>query len=89
VIAVSTVLGVALTLIGLDPIRALFLSALVNGLVAVPLMLLLMMISVKPAIVGNFRLPLYLKAVGWTATVLMAAASLGFLLSTLQQSLGH
>ena len=87
VIAVSTVLGVALTLIGLDPIRALFLSALVNGLVAVPLMLLLMMISVKPAIVGNFRLPLYLKAVGWTATVLMAAASLGFLLSTLQQSL--
>ena len=46
VIAVSTVLGVALTLIGLDPIRALFLSALVNGLLAVPLMLLLMMISV-------------------------------------------
>jgi NRAMP (natural resistance-associated macrophage protein)-like metal ion transporter len=87
VIAVSTVLGVALTLIGLDPIRALFLSALVNGLVAVPLMLLLMMISVKPAIVGNFCLPLYLKAVGWTATALMAAASLGFLLSTLHQSL--
>jgi hypothetical protein len=52
-------------------------------------MLLLMMISVKPAIVGNFRLPLYLKAVGWTATVLMAAASLGFLLSTLHQSLRH
>jgi len=89
VIAVSTVLGVALTLIGLDPIGALFLSALVNGLVAVPLMLLLMMISVKPAIVGDFRLPLYLKAVGWTATVLMAAASLGFLLSTLHQSLRH
>jgi hypothetical protein len=50
-------------------------------------MLLLMMISVKPAIVGNFRLPLYLKTVGWTATLLMAAASLGFLLSTLHQSL--
>jgi hypothetical protein len=52
-------------------------------------MLLLMMISVKPAIVGNFRLPLCLKTVGWTATVLMAAASLGFLLSTLHQSLRH
>jgi Mn2+/Fe2+ NRAMP family transporter len=73
----------------LIPIRARFLSALVNGLVAVPLMLLLMMISVKPAIVGNFRLPLCLKTVGWTATVLMAAASLGFLLSTLHQSLRH
>jgi len=52
-------------------------------------MLLLMMISVKPAIVDNFRLPLYLKAVGWTASVLMAAASLGFLPSTLRQSLRH
>jgi NRAMP (natural resistance-associated macrophage protein)-like metal ion transporter len=87
IIAAATLLGVALTLIGLDPIRALFLSALVNGLVAVPLMFLLLMISAKPAIVGNFRLPLYLKAVGWAATVLMAAASLGFLLSALHQSL--
>jgi NRAMP (natural resistance-associated macrophage protein)-like metal ion transporter len=87
VIAAATILGVSLTLIGLDPIRALFLSALVNGLVAVPLMFLLMMISVKPAIVGNFRLPLHLKAVGWLATVLMAVASIAFLVSILQQSL--
>jgi Mn2+/Fe2+ NRAMP family transporter len=54
VIAAATLLGVCLALIGLDPIRALFLSALINGLVAVPLMVLLMMISAKPAIVGEF-----------------------------------
>jgi NRAMP (natural resistance-associated macrophage protein)-like metal ion transporter len=87
VIAVSTILGVALTLIGLDPIQALFLSALVNGIVAVPLMFLLMLLSAKPAIVGNFRLPLHLQVVGWAATGLMAAASFAFLASTIHQSL--
>ena len=87
VIAVATLLGVGLTLVGLDPIHALFLSALVNGLVAVPLMVLLMMISVKPAIVGKFRLPLYLRIVGWLATALMFAASLGFLISAGYQAL--
>jgi Mn2+/Fe2+ NRAMP family transporter len=87
VIATATLLGVGVTLIGLDPIRALFLSALVNGLVAVPLMVLLMMISTKPAIVGQFRLPLYLRIVGWLATALMAAASLGFLISSAYQTL--
>src|SRR5246127_3937946 len=87
VIAVATLLGVGLTLIGLDPIRALFLAALINGLVAVPVMALLMMISVKPAIVGEFHLPLYLRIVGWAATALMAAASLSFLVSGAYQAL--
>jgi NRAMP (natural resistance-associated macrophage protein)-like metal ion transporter len=87
VIAAATLLGVGLTLIGLDPIHALFLSALVNGLVAVPLMVLLMMISVKPAIVDKFHLPLYLRIVGWLATALMFAASLGFLISAGYQAL--
>jgi NRAMP (natural resistance-associated macrophage protein)-like metal ion transporter len=87
VIAVATLLGVGLTLIGLDSIRALFLSALINGLVAVPLMVLLMMISVKPEIVGEFHLPLYLRIVGWVATASMAAASLAFLSSGVYQAL--
>ena len=50
-------------------------------------MVLLMMISVKPAIVGKFRLPLYLRIVGWMATALMFAASLGFLISAGYQAL--
>ena len=86
-IALATLIGVGLTLIGLDPIHALFLAALINGLVAVPLMALLMMVSVKPAIVGEFHLPLYLRIVGWAATALMAAASLGFLASSASQAL--
>jgi Mn2+/Fe2+ NRAMP family transporter len=87
VIAIATILGVCVNLLGFDPIRALFLSALVNGLVAAPLMFLLMTISVKPGIVGKFSLPLPLRAGGWIATVLMAAASLAFLISTLRRLL--
>jgi NRAMP (natural resistance-associated macrophage protein)-like metal ion transporter len=82
VIAGSTLLGVGLTLLRFDPIRALFLSALLNGLVAVPLMFLLLMISVKPNVVGKFPLPLHLRIGGWAATAMMAAASLGFFVST-------
>jgi len=68
VIAAATILGLGLNLFGFNPIRALFLSALLNGLVAVPFMFLLMLISMNPAIVGKFRLPLYLRLIGWLAT---------------------
>ena len=82
VIAGATVLGVGLTLMHFDPIRALFWSALLNGLVAVPLMFLLMMISARANVVGKFSLPLHLRIGGWAATAMMAAASLGFLASS-------
>jgi len=83
-ISAATVVGTFLSLIGFNPIRALFLSALFNGLVAVPFMLLLMLISVNPEIVGRFHLPLYLRLLGWIATGLMAAASLGFIVVVLR-----
>jgi len=62
----------------------LFLSALLNGLVAVPFMFLLMLISMNPAIVGKFQLPLYLRLIGWVATGFMAAAALAFIATVLQ-----
>jgi NRAMP (natural resistance-associated macrophage protein)-like metal ion transporter len=89
VIAFATILGVCLNLLGFDPIRALFWSALVNGIVAVPLLFLLMQISVNPAIVGKFRLPLHLRVAGWAATLLMAAASLALMVTALQHQLSR
>jgi Mn2+/Fe2+ NRAMP family transporter len=89
VIALATILGVCLNLFGFNPIRALFLSALVNGLVAVPFMFLLMLISMNRSIVGEFQLPLYLRFTGWVATGFMAAASLGFMVSALHAFLSR
>jgi Mn2+/Fe2+ NRAMP family transporter len=89
VLSGATILGVRLNFEGIDPIRALFLSAVINGIVAVPLMFLLMLISEKRAIVGKFVLPPYLRVVGWIATGVMLIASLGFLITALHQSLAR
>lgn len=83
VLVVATGIGIALTFFGLDPIRALFLSAVLNGVVAVPLMVVLMVISENERIVGKFRLPGYLRVFGWVATIVMLAASLAFLATVL------
>jgi NRAMP (natural resistance-associated macrophage protein)-like metal ion transporter len=81
VIAGATGIGIALTFFGLDPIRALFLSAVINGLAAVPLMIVLMFVSENRRVVGQFRLPGYLRVFGWVATAVMLAASVAFLVS--------
>ena len=71
----------------MDPIRSLYWSAIVNGIVAVPLMFMLMHISSKTEIVGQFKLPLYLRVVAWTATILMFLASFSFLISVIARLL--
>jgi NRAMP (natural resistance-associated macrophage protein)-like metal ion transporter len=81
VLAAATIIGIVLNFLGLDPIRALFWSAVINGVVAVPLMVMLMIMSANGAIVGKFSLPLHLRIVGWAATVVMFLASLAFIVS--------
>ena len=81
VLSVATILGMSLNFFGLDPIRALYWSAVVNGIVAVPLMFVLMFMSNNEKIVGQFRLPTLLRIFGWAATAVMLLASLSFLAS--------
>ena len=81
VLAAATVIGISMNFLGMDPIRALFWSAVINGVVAVPLMVMLMIMSANGAIVGKFPLPPYLHIIGWSATVVMFLATLAFILS--------
>ncbi len=81
VLAAATLIGILLNFLGMDPIRALFWSAVINGVVAVPVMVMLMVMSANKAIVGKFPLPLYVHIIGWGATAVMLAASLAFLVS--------
>jgi Mn2+/Fe2+ NRAMP family transporter len=76
-IAVATLLGVALNMSPIDPIRALFWSAVINGVVAVPVMVLMMHLSSHQAAMGEFKLHFGLKIVGWMATGVMALAAIG------------
>ena len=81
VIAAATVIGLALNFVGLDPIRALYWSAIVNGIAAAPLMAMLMLMSANRAVVREFTLPLSLRVIGWAATGVMFLASIAFLMS--------
>jgi Mn2+/Fe2+ NRAMP family transporter len=56
----------------------LYWSAVVNGVVAVPLMFLLMSMATNKLVVGEFVLPAYFRIVGWIATIVMLAACVGF-----------
>ena len=77
VIAAATLIGLGLNFIGLDPIRALYWSAVLNGLLAAPLMAMMLLIATNRRIVGTLRLGWTMQAVGWLATLVMAIAAAG------------
>jgi NRAMP (natural resistance-associated macrophage protein)-like metal ion transporter len=76
-IGVATCIGLALTFAHINPMKALFWSAVINGIVAVPVMAIMMILTHNRKIMGKFILPTYLRWVGWLATAVMLAASLG------------
>ena len=76
-IAVATLLGVLLNNSPIDPIKALFWSAVLNGVVAVPVMALMMHLSSHKAAMGDFEVGRGLKIVGWASTAVMGLAAVG------------
>ena len=74
VLSVATLLGVAIDFYGADSIRMLVWAAMVNGIIAVPIMGVMMLLAAKPAVMGPFVIGARLKALGWLATAVMAAA---------------
>jgi Mn2+/Fe2+ NRAMP family transporter len=77
----ATLLGLLLNLVHINPIKALFWSAVINGVVAVPVMAFMMILTGNPKVMGKFTLPLYLRFAGWVATGVMLLASIGMILS--------
>jgi NRAMP (natural resistance-associated macrophage protein)-like metal ion transporter len=73
-IVFGTVIGVGINFINIDPIKALFWVAVINGVVAVPLMVVMMIMTMQPKVMGRFTLPRPLWAVGWLSTAAMAFA---------------
>ena len=79
-VCVATLLGLASNFLHVDPVRMLFWAAVLNGLAAAPLMVVIMMMASNRTVMGAFVVPAYLKVVGWTATALMAGVSLALFL---------
>ena len=76
-IACATLVGAILNFTPLDPIKALFWSAVINGVAAVPIMIMIMLMASRTKVMGQFALRPLLKALGWLATAAMAAAGVG------------
>jgi Mn2+/Fe2+ NRAMP family transporter len=70
----GTVLGIGINFVHIDPIKALFWTAVINGVVAVPLMVVMMVMTGEPRVMGAFTLPAWLKIIGWLSTFVMGVA---------------
>ena len=75
----STIAGLSINLLHVDPIRALFLAAIVNGLVAPPLMMLITLLGSDRKVMGRRRSGRVSLVLTWSATLVMAAAAMVFL----------
>src|SRR6201996_2185233 len=79
IIATATIIGSGLGFTGIDSIHMLVWSAVLNGIVAVPIMAMMMVIVSSRAIMGRFKAHRWLVALGWLGTALMALAVLALL----------
>jgi len=80
-LAVATLVGVALNFTSFNPIQALFWSAVINGVVAVPVMVLMMLLTANTKVMGQFTVTGVLRFTGWLTTAVMAAAVVGMLIT--------
>jgi Mn2+/Fe2+ NRAMP family transporter len=67
--------------VGINPVRALYWSAVINGILAAPLMALMMLIVTNPRAMGHLTLGRRGIALGWAATAVMAVATIMFFAS--------
>ena len=74
IITLATLLGASIDFTSIDPIKALLWSAVLNGVIAVPIMAVMMRMAVRPDIMGAFTITRKLERLGWVATVLMGIA---------------
>jgi NRAMP (natural resistance-associated macrophage protein)-like metal ion transporter len=82
-VALATLVGMAMNFTAVNPIKALYWSAVLNGIVAVPVMATMMLMTRRADIMGGFTVRGWLFWLGWTATAVMAAAVIGMIITSL------
>ncbi|CDX20472.1 putative manganese transp [Mesorhizobium plurifarium] len=76
-LAAATALGTGIMFTPIDPIKALYWSAVINGMCAVPVMVVMMLMAARKDIMGEFPVQGWLRALGWLSTLAMGMSSLG------------
>ena len=85
IMALATVASVALNLIGFDPIRALYVTAIINGLVAPPLLVLIVLLGSDRGIMGKRTSGWASRSLTWAATALMSVAAVALLATLIRR----
>jgi NRAMP (natural resistance-associated macrophage protein)-like metal ion transporter len=80
VLALASLIGLLLNFAKINPIHALVWAAIINGITAAPVMCFVMLMASNRKVMGKLTLPLYLKVLGWAATLIMVLAAAGMLL---------
>jgi NRAMP (natural resistance-associated macrophage protein)-like metal ion transporter len=83
IIIAATLVGMVIAILEINPIAALVLSAVINGLVAVPLLVLVMLVSNNRAAMGERTNGRLLNVVGWVTTLVMGVAAIGLIVTTI------
>ncbi|MGB8164025.1 MAG: hypothetical protein WCF14_03350, partial [Nitrososphaeraceae archaeon] len=86
VIITSTIIGLGIALSNTDPIQALIYAAVINGIVAVPILFIILKISNDKTILANRTNSLFSRMVGWITFTFMAISVIAFLILTWNQS---
>lgn len=81
IIVIATIVGMLINFVGINPIAALFWTAVINGVLAPPLLVLLMLVANNPKVMGKRVNGLWLNLGGWITTVVMFAAALALFLT--------
>jgi Mn2+/Fe2+ NRAMP family transporter len=76
-IAVAAFVGILINFSPINPIKALYWSAVINGIVAVPVMAIMMFMAVDAKIMGKFTISPLMRVIGWVATAVMGLAVVG------------
>jgi Mn2+/Fe2+ NRAMP family transporter len=74
IIVVATLAGVGLVFAPIDPIKALYWSAVINGVISIPIMAVMMLMAARTDVMGRLVITRRLKVLGWLCTAVMAAA---------------
>ena len=74
IVAVATLVGVGFNLTPIDPIKALLWSAVINGILAVPIMIVLVILGTRTRVMGHYVIERPLRFGGWLATAVMGVA---------------
>ena len=80
VLAIATVIGTGLDFTPIDPMKALYWSAVVNGVIAVPVMAAMMKLATNPQVMGTLTVRRKTRVLGWSAVLLMAGAVMSMLI---------